>query len=131
MTTTTTTCARCGTDASHGSIVSKFNTDVLCMDCKAREVAHPAYAEADRAEVDAVRQGDLNFPGIGAPAVLYQRPCKAEEFILSVRHITGAEARAARANSPGADPDAPIFQFPDGSLAAVSQRGSLRVLAYS
>jgi hypothetical protein len=40
------------------------------MDCKKKERAHPRYAEADAAEVAAVRAGVRNFPGIGKPADL-------------------------------------------------------------
>jgi len=47
--------------------MSKFNTETICMDCEAKERAHPRYAEADRAESEAVRRGDYNFPGIGKP----------------------------------------------------------------
>jgi hypothetical protein len=44
-----------------------FNTEVLCLDCKEREEQHPRYEEARRAEAEAVRRGDMNFPGIGKP----------------------------------------------------------------
>jgi hypothetical protein len=39
----------------------------LCLDCKKKEEAHPAYERARKAEQDAVRRGDRNFPGIGLP----------------------------------------------------------------
>lgn len=51
--------------------MSKFNTEIICLDCKDREKRHPQYAEADRAETTAVRNGNLNYPGIGAPPDLY------------------------------------------------------------
>jgi hypothetical protein len=47
--------------------MSKFNTDLLCLNCKEREEAHPKYREACEAEENAVRRGDMNFPGIGRP----------------------------------------------------------------
>jgi len=50
--------------------MSKFNTQVICFDCKDRERKHPNYGEADRAEVEAVRSGNYNFPGIGLPPEL-------------------------------------------------------------
>ena len=45
--------------------MSKFNTDTICMSCEEDERQAPGYAEASRAESDAVRSGDYNFPGIG------------------------------------------------------------------
>ena len=48
-------------------ITSMFNTDILCMACKEKEEAHPAYERVQNAEHDAVRKGNLNFPGIGLP----------------------------------------------------------------
>jgi hypothetical protein len=44
-----------------------FNTEQICLDCKEREEQHPRYEEARRAEAEAVRRGELNFPGIGKP----------------------------------------------------------------
>jgi hypothetical protein len=44
-----------------------FNTEEICLDCREREEQHPPYEEARRAEAEAVRRGELNFPGIGKP----------------------------------------------------------------
>ena len=63
-------CQRCRTE-TNVSIMSKFNTETICLDCKIREERHPDYARADRAETAAVRSGNYNFAGIGAPADLY------------------------------------------------------------
>ena len=60
------TCDRCG-KKNTVIIKSYFNMDDLCMDCKAREKAHPRYREAVDAECAAVLRGDFNFPGIGLP----------------------------------------------------------------
>jgi len=63
------TCARCG--AKNGpTTMSRFNTDILCMDCLSKEKAHPKYPEAAKAELEAVQRGDYNFPGIGKPSDL-------------------------------------------------------------
>lgn len=62
-------CPRCRRETSV-SIMSKFNTEEICMSCKDREERHPKYAEADRAETAAAAAGNLNFPGIGCPAEL-------------------------------------------------------------
>ena len=59
-------CPRCGNE-TNAWIMSKFNTEEICLGCKDLERAHPLYAEADRAETAAVKRGDLNYPGVGAP----------------------------------------------------------------
>jgi hypothetical protein len=61
-----TTCDRCHKETM-STIMSFFNNDVLCMDCKKKEKEHPRYAEAVQAEFDACKRGDYNFPGIGKP----------------------------------------------------------------
>ncbi len=60
-------CARCGNDLSV-SLMSRFNTDVLCMNCEALEREHPAFAAAEETELLAVRSADYNFRGVGLPA---------------------------------------------------------------
>jgi hypothetical protein len=66
------TCARCGrTDCA--TVMSRFNTDIICCgpgSCEEKERAHPQYAEAARAELEAVQRGDYNFPGVGLPPEL-------------------------------------------------------------
>lgn len=57
-------CDRCG-KTSTVTTMSMFNTQTICMDCKATETQRPDYAEAVKAEADAVRSGNYNFPGIG------------------------------------------------------------------
>jgi hypothetical protein len=47
------------------SMMSKFNTDILCTQCQDDECEAPGYAAADAAEVAAVRAGDYNFLGTG------------------------------------------------------------------
>jgi hypothetical protein len=62
-------CDRCG-KTTVGSIMSVFNTDVICFDCKETESAHPDYEKARQAEADAVKAGNYNFEGVGLPADL-------------------------------------------------------------
>ena len=57
-------CERCGRE-SISSTCSMFNLDEICLDCKEAERHHPRYEEAVKAEAEAVRNGDYNFPGIG------------------------------------------------------------------
>ena len=59
-------CDRCGGDLKV-RIMSRFNTDCLCMKCAEEERQHPDYQKAADVELDAVRRGDMNFPGIGWP----------------------------------------------------------------
>lgn len=70
----TTTCDRCGRQAM-GTTMSYFNLETICLDCDRTERTHPLFEKARRAEEEAVRRGDLNFPGIGLPPQLgRQRP---------------------------------------------------------
>lgn len=62
-------CDRCRRE-SFGSIGSVFNTEQICMDCKALEEKHPDYERARAVELEAVRNGNFNYPGIGLPADL-------------------------------------------------------------
>ena len=58
------TCDRCGQALGAWS-TSYFNTDTLCVPCKADEMLAPNYERAVQAEAAACRGGNLNFPGIG------------------------------------------------------------------
>lgn len=58
-------CDRCGADLSSGRIMSMYNNDVLCMTCKEKETHRSDYHQAVQADVDAIKQGNPNFPGIG------------------------------------------------------------------
>ena len=60
-------CERCFNSVNGIHTVSMFNTDTICMSCKRRERQHPDYEAARKAESDAVKMGDMNFPGIGCP----------------------------------------------------------------
>lgn len=52
-------------DETTTTIMSMFNTDVICMDCKKEERNHPRYDEAVRADHEAIKSGNYNFEGIG------------------------------------------------------------------
>lgn len=47
--------------------MSYFNEDLICMECKDKERAHPDFKRAQDIEVAAVKSGNYNFPGIGKP----------------------------------------------------------------
>ena len=127
-------CARCAADLSKvTSIVSKFNLDTICYPCKRREKAHPAYHEADMAEVASVRAGDMNFVGIGCPPELYKPPCQAETFAIGVSMKSHKEAHqmalAAGAIFEGMDENGnDSFVFLDGSLALLGSAEPASVL---
>jgi hypothetical protein len=61
-------CDRCGREGV-SLTGSWFNTEMICCgdadSCAAKEKAHPQFAEAKRVEEEAVKRGDMNFPGIG------------------------------------------------------------------
>ena len=62
-------CDRCNSEVS-AHTTSMFNTDDICLFCKKEERAHPDYNKAKKAEHDAVKAGDMNYPGIGLPKEL-------------------------------------------------------------
>jgi hypothetical protein len=57
-------CSRCNAEL-RSSIMSKFNDEIICLDCKADEREAPGYKAASEAEIEAVRSGNRNFPGVG------------------------------------------------------------------
>lgn len=61
-------CDRCGNSLSGGRIMSMFNEDVICMDCKRKEQRMPEYAHARDEERRQVAMGNRNFKGIGYPS---------------------------------------------------------------
>ena len=61
-------CERCGVSLKlRAHTLSFFNTQMICMECREKERAHPGYKRAHDAEVEAVKRGDFNFPGVGKP----------------------------------------------------------------
>ena len=62
-------CERCGKKTT-AFTMSMFNEEHICMECKAKESRHPDYKKAQDAEHEAVKNGNMNFSGIGKPADL-------------------------------------------------------------
>jgi len=44
-----------------------FNTQICCTKCIELERAHPDFPKAREAELNAFKEGDYNYPGIGLP----------------------------------------------------------------
>jgi len=63
------TCDRCFKSPT-AVIMSMFNEDWVCFDCLEKEREHPDYKKAQEAELNEIRKGNLNFPGIGKPVDL-------------------------------------------------------------
>lgn len=62
-------CDRCGKETDIYTM-SFFNTDEICMECRKKERVHPKFEEARKREVEEVRKGNYNYPGIGKPESL-------------------------------------------------------------
>lgn len=59
-------CARCGTSLKNKAhIMSMFNEDILCMQCKEEEKKNVRYKEAVEADIEEIKKGNYNFKGIG------------------------------------------------------------------
>lgn len=59
-------CQRCGKE-TNCMIMSMFNTDMICEECKERERNHKDYERAREIEYQEVKRGNYNFKGIGKP----------------------------------------------------------------
>lgn len=60
-------CDRCGKPLNGMRIMSMYNEDCLCMDCKEKESARSDYKDAVEADNAEIRKGNYNFKGIGYP----------------------------------------------------------------
>ena len=59
-----TNCDLCRGSLKGGRIMSRFNTDCLCLNCAEKEKQDPEYDKAVKAEEKAIREGNYNFKGI-------------------------------------------------------------------
>ncbi len=57
-------CRRCGEKTSV-TIMSMYNTQIICMKCKDEEAKRPDYRTAQKADERAVKSGNYNFNGVG------------------------------------------------------------------
>lgn len=59
-------CARCQ-DEVILTVMSRFNLEIICLDCEDIEKKHPDYEYAKEKENEEVRKGNMNFRGVGWP----------------------------------------------------------------
>ena len=60
-------CERCKSDCRDGHTMSMFNTQHICLKCARTEEKHPKYEDARLADLQEIKKGNFNFPGIGKP----------------------------------------------------------------
>ena len=65
-------CHRCGAK-SDVHIMSMYNEQLICMECKDKETKRDDYDKAVRADHEQIRQGNYNFKGIGFKGVPSER----------------------------------------------------------
>lgn len=58
-------CDRCGVSLEGGRIMSMFNEQCICMNCKDKESKDPEYNKAVEADREEIRKGNYNFKGMG------------------------------------------------------------------
>lgn len=51
-------CDRCGKDLSGGRIMSMYNEDCICMECKDKETKRPDYKATAKEDIDRYLQGN-------------------------------------------------------------------------
>lgn len=62
---TQTTCDRCHGSLKGGRVMSMFNEECICMECKKREKERPDYKQAVEADITAIKNENYNFKGVG------------------------------------------------------------------
>ena len=57
-------CDRCGKDLKNGRIMSMFNEECICLECKDKEMLDKDYKKAVEADHEEIKKGNYNFKGI-------------------------------------------------------------------
>lgn len=58
-------CERCHKPTNGTTIMSMFNEQIICMECKDKERQRVDYNDAVEADVAEIKKGNYNFKGIG------------------------------------------------------------------
>lgn len=58
-------CERCHKPTNGITIMSMFNEQIICMECKGKEKQRPDYDKALQADIAEIKKGNYNFEGIG------------------------------------------------------------------
>lgn len=58
------TCDRCGKSLNNGRIMSMYNEDCICIDCKDKEIKRKDYQEAVDADMKEIKKGNYNYKGL-------------------------------------------------------------------
>ncbi len=57
-------CDRCGKSLKGSRIMSMFNEECICLECKDKERKDPDYQKAVEADVQEIKRGNYNYKGI-------------------------------------------------------------------
>ncbi len=57
-------CDRCGNSLKAGRIMSMYNEDCICMECKDKEKKRQDYNDAVKADIEEIKKGNYNYKGI-------------------------------------------------------------------
>jgi len=57
-------CDRCGGSLESGRIMSMYNTECICIECKERELLRRDYRKAADADHAEIKKGNFNYKGI-------------------------------------------------------------------
>jgi len=57
-------CDRCGKSLKVGRIMSMYNEDCICMECKDKEKRNQDYEDAVKADIEEIKKGNYNYKGI-------------------------------------------------------------------
>ncbi len=57
-------CDRCGKNLKSGRIMSMYNTQCICTECKRKEKLRADYKDAADAENEEIKKGNYNYKGI-------------------------------------------------------------------
>jgi hypothetical protein len=58
-------CDRCNKPTNGTTIMSMYNEQVICMECKDKERGRADYKDAVNADIAEIKKGNHNFEGIG------------------------------------------------------------------